>query len=129
MPKAVLSPARRRVLAATMLFSALPWLVVRDALADDLTPTLSQPEGPFYPRTLPEDRDADLLIVAGRSGRALRSPTIAPAVLCAVSRDLLSVTTGSPPVGSSRPEFLPCRGPREWVRWPLIPGLHKGAER
>jgi len=77
MPKAVeplQSRSRRRVLAATVLFSAFPWLVVRDVLADDLSPTPSQPEGPFYPRALPEDRDADLLIVAGRNGRAEGTP-------------------------------------------------------
>lgn len=36
-----------------------------------LTPTPSQPEGPFYPKTLPADRDADLTQVAGRPARAL----------------------------------------------------------
>lgn len=35
-----------------------------------LAPTPGQPEGPFYPKTLPADRDADLTQVAGRSGKA-----------------------------------------------------------
>jgi len=35
-----------------------------------LTPTPAQTEGPFYPRTLPADRDADLTRIAGRAGHA-----------------------------------------------------------
>lgn len=35
-----------------------------------LVPTPSQPEGPFYPKTIPADRDADLTQVAGRPARA-----------------------------------------------------------
>lgn len=34
-------------------------------------PTPSQPEGPFYPKTLPADRDSDLTQVAGRPAKAL----------------------------------------------------------
>jgi len=33
-------------------------------------PTPSQPEGPFYPKTLPIDRDSDLTQIAGRSAKA-----------------------------------------------------------
>ena len=35
-----------------------------------LAPTPAQPEGPFYPKTLPADRDADLTQIAGRAGTA-----------------------------------------------------------
>jgi protocatechuate 3,4-dioxygenase beta subunit len=42
--------------------------IVRPAAA--LTATPRQTEGPFYPRTLPLDSDADLVQVAGRSERA-----------------------------------------------------------
>jgi protocatechuate 3,4-dioxygenase beta subunit len=37
-------------------------------------PTPSQPEGPFYPKTFPADRDADLTQVVGRAARALGTP-------------------------------------------------------
>lgn len=40
------------------------------AQAPALMPTPSQPEGPFYPKTFPADRDADLTQVEGRSARA-----------------------------------------------------------
>lgn len=39
-----------------------------------LTPTPSQPEGPFYPKTFPADRDADLTQVVGRAARAQGTP-------------------------------------------------------
>jgi len=35
-----------------------------------LAPTPAQAEGPFYPRTIPADHDADLTQIAGRDGRA-----------------------------------------------------------
>ncbi len=35
-----------------------------------LLPTPGQPDGPFYPKTLPADRDSDLTRVAGRADRA-----------------------------------------------------------
>jgi protocatechuate 3,4-dioxygenase beta subunit len=54
---------------------ALGWAGTRVAVAQTaLVPTPSQTEGPFYPRTLPADRDADLTRVAGRSGRASGTP-------------------------------------------------------
>lgn len=43
-------------------------LIAMPAIARTLTPRAT--EGPFYPRTLPVDRDADLTRVAGRGGRA-----------------------------------------------------------
>ncbi len=39
-----------------------------------LAPTPSQPEGPFYPKTYPADRDSDLTQVAGRPARAQGIP-------------------------------------------------------
>ncbi len=39
-----------------------------------LAPTPAQTEGPFYPRTFPADRDADLTRVAGRAGHAQGTP-------------------------------------------------------
>ena len=36
-----------------------------------LKPTSEQLVGPFYPVTLPADQDADLTVIAGKSGRAL----------------------------------------------------------
>jgi protocatechuate 3,4-dioxygenase beta subunit len=44
---------------------------VSSAQQPSLAPTPSQPEGPFYPKTIPVDRDADLTQVAGRPARAL----------------------------------------------------------
>ncbi len=38
--------------------------------AASLAPTPEQTLGPFYPSVLPEDRDADLLVIKGRAGRA-----------------------------------------------------------
>jgi protocatechuate 3,4-dioxygenase beta subunit len=57
---------RRRLLA---LLATLP-LAGRAAGQARLPPTPAQTEGPFYPRTLPADRDGDLTQVAGRSGQA-----------------------------------------------------------
>lgn len=65
--------ARRRSLQALVPLLALPALSLhRRALAQSspLAPTPSQPEGPFYPKSLPADRDADLTQVAGRPARA-----------------------------------------------------------
>jgi len=44
--------------------------LARKAWAAPLTPTPEQTAGPFYPSVLPDDRDADLVVVKGRSGRA-----------------------------------------------------------
>jgi protocatechuate 3,4-dioxygenase beta subunit len=38
------------------------------------SPTPSQPEGPFYPKTLPSDRDSDLTQVLGRAAKAQGTP-------------------------------------------------------
>jgi len=63
------APERRRTLRALTLAALFP---AARAVAQSaaLIPTPSQPEGPFYPKTLPADRDSDLTQVAGRAGRA-----------------------------------------------------------
>lgn len=59
------SVARRGLLLGAGAATAL---LAMPALARPLTPRAT--EGPFYPRTLPPDRDADLTRVDGRSGGA-----------------------------------------------------------
>ncbi len=49
---------------------ALSLAVAGSAWAASLTPTPEQTPGPFYPSVLPEDRDADLVIIKGRDARA-----------------------------------------------------------
>ena len=66
-------PARRRACGALVAAALLPLASTR-AEAATLVPTPSQTEGPFYPKTLPVDRDADLTQVAGRAGRAQGTP-------------------------------------------------------
>jgi len=55
---------------------ALPFLPIASVRgqATALIPTPSQTEGPFYPRTFPADRDADLTQIAGRAARAKGTP-------------------------------------------------------
>lgn len=60
------SPHRRRLLAWLAL---LPFVASANAQQRRI-PTPSQTEGPFYPRTLPAERDGDLTRVAGRTGVA-----------------------------------------------------------
>jgi len=74
MPGAAHRQFRRRILASAVAATALPWVALPRARADVLPPTPSQPEGPFYPRALPADRDSDLIVVAGRTGRAEGTP-------------------------------------------------------
>ena len=50
-------------LAAALLLAAGAW-------AASLAPTPEQTLGPFYPSVLPEDRDADLVVIKGRAARA-----------------------------------------------------------
>ena len=54
---------RRRLLLA-LAAAAIPGARVASAAAA-LTPTPAQTEGPFYPKTIPADHDADLTQVAG----------------------------------------------------------------
>ena len=44
--------------------------LARKAWAAPLVPTPEQTAGPFYPSVLPEDRDADLVVVKGRAAHA-----------------------------------------------------------
>lgn len=60
---------RRRVCGALVATALFP-LARTGAEAAVLAPTPSQTEGPFYPKTIPVDRDADLTQVAGRAARA-----------------------------------------------------------
>jgi protocatechuate 3,4-dioxygenase beta subunit len=61
--------SRRRTLASLGALALTPWLP-DDAWARDRSPTPSLTEGPFYPRSLPADRDADLTRVAGQARAA-----------------------------------------------------------
>lgn len=58
---------RRRLLGATLAGVGLTALGPARAA---LTPTPAQTSGPFYPLTLPLDKDNDLVTVAGRPGLA-----------------------------------------------------------
>lgn len=67
------SVGRRRALQAFATLWAIPALLPERlalAQASALAPTPSQPEGPFYPKTMPADRDADLTQVMGRPTKA-----------------------------------------------------------
>ena len=64
---------RRRIVSMIGVAMLSP-LAATPALAEELPPTPRSTEGPFYPRTLPADSDADLTRVAGRAGRAMGTP-------------------------------------------------------
>jgi protocatechuate 3,4-dioxygenase beta subunit len=71
LPRLWFDPDRRRLLRGGCVVLAAPGLLTpRAALATARTPTPAQAEGPFYPKTLPADRDADLTRVAGRADAA-----------------------------------------------------------
>ena len=61
---------RRRALRALSTVALLPFAIAAGA-QPALAPTPSQPEGPFYPKTFPADRDSDLTQIAGRPARAM----------------------------------------------------------
>jgi protocatechuate 3,4-dioxygenase beta subunit len=61
MPIGISSFTRRRFLGGVAASAAL--ITVRGALAEELTLTPRQTEGPFYPDKLPLDTDNDLLII------------------------------------------------------------------
>ena len=54
----------------SMMALAGALLVAGAAWGMSLAPTPEQTLGPFYPSVLPEDRDADLLVIKGRADRA-----------------------------------------------------------
>jgi protocatechuate 3,4-dioxygenase beta subunit len=60
---------RRRILVWLGAAGLAP-LALTPALAQALLPTPPMTEGPFYPRMFPQDTDADLTRIAGRSGTA-----------------------------------------------------------
>jgi protocatechuate 3,4-dioxygenase beta subunit len=64
---------RRRILAWAGAAVVAP-LAPTPALADDRRPTPRMTEGPFYPRTFPQDVDADLTQVKGAAGAAEGTP-------------------------------------------------------
>ena len=55
---------------STIIALAAAFLLAGAAWAASLAPTPEQTLGPFYPSVLPEDRDADLLVIKGRHARA-----------------------------------------------------------
>ena len=68
-------PDRRRVLRVGAAGLALPLLGLR-AVAAALPLTPAQTAGPFYPRQIPADHDADLLRIDGRDATALGDETV-----------------------------------------------------
>jgi protocatechuate 3,4-dioxygenase, beta subunit len=58
------------IVRSRLIVPAIALVLAASAWAASLTPTPEQTPGPFYPSVLPEDRDADLVIVKGRDGRA-----------------------------------------------------------
>ena len=64
---------RGMLTASAALTGAAMAGVVSSAFAQkaNLRPTSEQVMGPFFPITLPADQDADLTVIAGKSGRAL----------------------------------------------------------
>ena len=73
-PNELSVPAPRRVsLRVALALALVPALALAAEVAAQAparAPTPAQTEGPFYPTTLPADRDADLVQVAGRAERA-----------------------------------------------------------
>lgn len=66
---------RRRALCALVATAMLPVGRARSQpTAPARSPTPSQPEGPFYPKTFPADRDSDLTQVLGRATKAQGTP-------------------------------------------------------
>lgn len=66
-------PGRRRALRSLIAAAFLP-IAHAGAQAQALAPTPSQPEGPFYPKSFPADRDSDLTQIAGRTAKAMGTP-------------------------------------------------------
>jgi protocatechuate 3,4-dioxygenase, beta subunit len=66
-------PERRRTLRALAAAVLLPAARAMGQPAA-LAPTPSQPEGPFYPKTIPADHDSDLTRIVGRAAQASGTP-------------------------------------------------------
>ena len=62
-------PGRRRALRSFVAAALLP-IAHAGAQSQAMAPTPSQPEGPFYPKSFPADRDSDLTQIAGRKAKA-----------------------------------------------------------
>ena len=66
---------RRRALCTLVAAALLPvGRASSQPMAPGRSPTPSQPEGPFYPKTFPTDRDSDLTQIVGRAARAQGTP-------------------------------------------------------
>ena len=65
---------KRRIFLLRAGAAAIAPLIATPVLADDRTATPRMTEGPFYPRRLPTDEDADLTQVKGRNGKAQGTP-------------------------------------------------------
>jgi protocatechuate 3,4-dioxygenase beta subunit len=66
---------RRRALCALVAAALLPvGRAGSQPTAPTRSPTPSQPEGPFYPKTFPPDRDFDLTQILGRAAKAQGTP-------------------------------------------------------
>jgi protocatechuate 3,4-dioxygenase beta subunit len=66
--------ARCRRSSQVLALATLLLMAHAGAQTAALTPTPSQPEGPFYPKTFPADRDADLTQIVGRAAAAKGAP-------------------------------------------------------
>jgi len=85
-----IAPGRRHVLRALAIATVVPAVLAR---AQSLAPTPSQPEGPFYPKVFPADRDSDLTQIAGHKSRASGTPLyFTGRVLVRDSRPLANAT-------------------------------------
>jgi len=101
------APSRRSLLISggtaltTLGISAASSFVAAPAIAQGrrLTPTPAQTEGPYYPQSLPQDTDADLLHFSGAAGPPQGTPAL-------VSGRVLD-TMGRPIVGA-RVEIWQC---------------------
>lgn len=79
---------RRRLILGSPVLLAAPALLCRPAVAQAVR-TPSQMEGPYYPRAIPADADADLLRVAGQPGPARGVPLLLEGVVRAADGSAL----------------------------------------
>jgi len=63
MSSPIVDPTRRLFIRSAAAATILPFWTVKGAFAEELTRTVDQTEGPFYPNRLPLDTDNDLLIL------------------------------------------------------------------